>query len=135
MLHQRLLVALLWLGSPVWADEATLQAGMRAYSRGAVDEARQLWQPLAEAGLAEAQLFLAHSYANGPERPRSYATAARWYQAAAAQGLPEAQYQLGLLYETGLGVARDPAQAQYWYQHLTAQGLCPGTLNPAGRLE
>lgn len=124
------------LASASWADnEVLLQAGMRAYSSGTIPQARQFWQALATAGHAEAQLFLAHSYAQGPEQPRDYATAARWYQAAAAQGLPEAQYQLGLLYETGLGVPKNPDQAHYWYQQVTAQGFCPGTLNPAGRLE
>jgi len=68
----------------------------------------QRWLPLAQAGSAEAQYYVARIYANGMSGvPFDYAKAAEWYQRAANQKYGPAQQELGYLYESGLGVPQD----------------------------
>lgn len=111
-----------------------LQQGLRAWSAQRPGEAVAAWQPLAEQGDAQAQLYLAYAYRRGRGVAADDAQAAHWYRRAARQGLADAQYQLGLMYELGLGVAPDPAEADYWYGRAVAQGYCPGELSAGGRL-
>src|ERR1043166_9709430 len=57
---------------------------------------------LAEKGLPEAQVALAHLYEKGEGVVPSIAEAFRWYQSAAEQGSPEGQAKLGEAYLAGL---------------------------------
>jgi hypothetical protein len=70
------------------------------------------WLPLAQAGNAEAQYYVARIYANGMSGAAvDYTQAAHWYQLAADQGDSAALQELGYLYDRGLGVQRDPILA------------------------
>ncbi|MDY6946545.1 MAG: caspase family protein [Pseudomonadota bacterium] len=72
----------------------------------------QRWMPLAEAGEAEAQYYVARIYANGMGGIEiDHARAADWYQRAARQNYSAAVQELGYLYEQGLGVQKDPVLA------------------------
>lgn len=72
----------------------------------------QRWMPLAKAGEAEAQYYVARIYANGMGGVESDpALAATWYQRAADQSYSPAIQELGYLYEQGLGVKKDPMLA------------------------
>ncbi|HEY5755247.1 MAG TPA: caspase family protein [Steroidobacter sp.] len=72
----------------------------------------QRWLPLAKAGGAEAQYYVARIYANGMGGVESDpALAATWYQRAADQSYSPAIQELGYLYEQGLGVKKDPMLA------------------------
>lgn len=111
-----------------------LEEGIRAFRQGELARAIELWRPLAEAGNAEAQLFLGHAYASGKGVAADPHQSFTWYLRAAEQGLFEAQYEVGLMYEVGEGVSADMAEAEYWYQKATSGGLCPGELSSSGRL-
>lgn len=112
----------------------TLDGGVQAWSSQRHGQALASWRPLAEAGDAQAQLYLAYAYRRGLGVARDDVQAAHWYRRAAEQGLADAQYQLGLMYELGLGVAADPAEAEYWYGLAVGQGYCPGELSAGGIL-
>lgn len=113
-------------------DVAVLSAyetGLEAYRRGDFGAARKVWEPLAEAGNAQAQYFLGFMVQNGLGQPWSNARAANWYQRAAHQGVPAAQLALGDLYLRGLGVQLDPTVGATWYASAAVAG------DPAGQYE
>lgn len=114
--------------------ESALQQGVQAWSAQRPAEALEHWGPLAEAGDAQAQLYLGYAYRRGRGVAQDDGRAAHWYRRAAEQGLADAQYQLGLMYELGLGVPMDQAEADYWYGRAVGQGFCPGELSAGGRL-
>ena len=63
-----------------------LKRGMEAFQRQDYGAAMALWQPLAEKGVAQAQVSLAEMFARGDGVPRNMAEAAKWYRLAAEQG-------------------------------------------------
>jgi chromosome segregation ATPase len=68
----------------------------------------QRWQPLADAGNAEAQYYVARIYANGMGGVAvDYQRASEWYKRAADQKYSPAVQELGYMYEQGLGVQKD----------------------------
>jgi TPR repeat protein len=114
------LIALL-LGNAA-AFAGPYEDGIAAARRSDFGTAAQLWKPLAENGMAEAQNNLASLYARGLGVTRDDAEAVRLYRAAAEQGLARAQSNLGYQYEIGAGVARDLDAALMWYRRGAEQG-------------
>lgn len=72
------------------------------------------WQPLADAGDADAQTAIAGMYLAGAGVSQDFQLAAHWYEAAAEQGHVQAQLNLGELYAKGRGILRDPVLALKW---------------------
>jgi len=70
-------------------------------------EAVRWYRLSAEQGYANAQFYLAFSYANGQGVTQDYKEAVKWYRLAAEQGNASAQSNLGLMYYRGQGVAQD----------------------------
>ena len=112
----------LGLTAPAWAgwDEA-----VAASKRGDYATVVRELRPLAEQGVAEAQLNLGNIYRKGRGVPQDYAEAVKWYSKAAEQGDAGAQYNLGLMYDNGLGVPQDAVQAHMWL-NLAASKYPPG---------
>jgi TPR repeat protein len=81
----------------------------------------QLWRPLADHGVAEAQFGLGVLYAKGV--PQDYAAAVGWYRKAADQGFTFAQFSLGFMYATGRGVPQDYVRAYMWTNLAAARGV------------
>ena len=92
-----------------------IDRGGAAYNRGDYDTALREWRPLAEEGVAGAQLNLGFMYDNGYGVPQNYKEAIKWYRRAAEQGNDRAQYNLGLMYDSGNGVPQDFVRAHMWY--------------------
>ena len=109
-------------------------SGYGAWSGGRYTAAVRHWRQDAEAGDAEAQLYLAFAYRIGKGVEKDMVEAARWYLAAAEQGVAEAQYELGLMYEVGIGVETDHGEANFWYGRALEHGYCPSELNAGGVL-
>jgi len=84
--------------------------------------ALKLIQPLADKGIAEAQLDLGTMYENGRAVTKDDVQAVIWYRKAADQGNPVAQLNLGWAYDSGQGVAKDETQAIVWYRKAAEQG-------------
>lgn len=110
--------------APVRAQshDARLATALDAYEDGDYARARALLMPLAEAGLAAAQIEIGHMYWSGDGVPQDHARAAHWYRLAAEQGHAYAQFSLASLYEQGSGVTRDLGQALHWYRAAARNG-------------
>ena len=94
---------------------ADWQSGEDAYARGAFQEAREAWLPLAEGGEARAQAALGSLYIYGEGVPVDYATAQKWTLMAAEQEDVTGLFNMGTLYAGGLGVPQDYAIAAEWF--------------------
>ena len=110
--------------APVVAQDAdaVLREAGKAFDEKDYGRARHLWQPLAEAGNATAQISLGVLYSNGHGVKRDYAKARAWYEKAAAQDDKAAQFYLGLLYYGGKGVKQDYAKARAWWEKSAELG-------------
>ena len=97
------------------ACAAAFDDGLAAFVRADYATAIRHWEPLAEAGNADAQYNLGSMYENGQGAARDYTAAVRFYRRAAAQGHPDAQYNLAKLYESGNGVTQDSVRAYVWF--------------------
>ncbi len=97
------------------ACAAAFDDGLAAFVRADYATAIRHWEPLAEAGNADAQYNLGSMYENGQGAARDYTAAVRFYRRAAAQGHPDAQFNLAKLYEGGNGVPQDSVRAYVWF--------------------
>jgi TPR repeat protein len=99
------LVVLLLCAAPVAAQ--THEAAIRAYNRGAYDEARATWLALAKTRDPTARYSLGRLYELGTGVKQDFEKAAYWYRLAAEQNHPYAQGSLAVLYAYGRGVEQD----------------------------
>jgi len=111
----------------IWFQRAA-EKWARGGARGMVMRMRDdgLLRQTAEAGFAEAQLFLGDLYASGDGVPLSREEAAKWHYLAANQGLAEAQMTLAWAFGRGTGVTRDPVEAARWFRKAAEQGHVNG---------
>ena len=100
-----------------------------ALRRGDYPTALALARPLAERGLAVAQLVLGVMYGGGHGVPQNDAEAATWLHRAADQGRPEAQTILGVLYAKGHGVQQNDVKAARWFRQAADQDYAPAQSN------
>jgi TPR repeat protein len=109
--------------TPAEASQASPQyaAGWAAYVKNDYAKALQQWLPLAEQGVARAQVSVGQVY-DFSLTPPEYNNAVIWYRKAAEQGDPQGQSNLGLEYMLGLGVPQDYVLAHKWL-NLGAAGL------------
>ncbi|MGB6507832.1 MAG: tetratricopeptide repeat protein, partial [Xanthobacteraceae bacterium] len=102
-----------------------LQLGTAAYQRHDYAIALLLLRPLAEQGVAGAQLVLGFMYHDGEGVPQDYAQAAQWMRKAAEQGDESAEASLGGMYLAGQGVPKSDDDAALWLQKAADQGMAP----------
>lgn len=93
-----------------------------AYDRASLQSTLTVWQEKANAGDAEAQLFIGQAYEKGIDRPADYAQAAQWYSRAAESGSRQAKLSLAALMESGQGVPVDTAGALRLYREAMGLG-------------
>ena len=79
--------------------------------------ALQLIRPLADCGVAEAQVNVGLMYSAGWGVPENHAEAVKWFQLAADQGHAEGQRWLGEMYY----VSQNYADALIWFQRAADQ--------------
>jgi hypothetical protein len=111
------------LSLPTAGTAGPLEDGKTAFARGDYATAIQLWRPLADQGLADAQFGLGVIYAEGRGVPKDYADALIWYRKAADQGYPLAQFGLAVMYANGRGVPKDNVSALMWLDLAAESGL------------
>ncbi|PKM43336.1 MAG: hypothetical protein CVV05_15985 [Gammaproteobacteria bacterium HGW-Gammaproteobacteria-1] len=102
-----------------------LEDGFAAFKAKDYARARQLWQPLAQEGNADAQFNLGLLHHKGWGVERDLRQAHEWYTQAANQGQADAMYNLGLMYARGEGVFRSDRQAVPLFEHAAAQEHVP----------
>jgi TPR repeat protein len=100
----------------VSADEKyQLQKAQAAFTRNEYKKSYELWLPLAEAGIAEAQYSLGFLYQSGWGAEQNFSKAAAWYTNAAEQNESRAQFNLGILLINGeQGVEKDVESGILW---------------------
>ena len=120
--------AVLWLqrASDQRYAQATFELG-RMYYRGqgverSFEKAIELWEPLAEAGMPDAQASLAYVYQHGHGRDKDLDRAVRLYAEAAAQGQRDAIQNLAVIYASGRGTEQDFRKARELWEVLAEQG-------------
>ncbi|MGA3144835.1 MAG: tetratricopeptide repeat protein [Verrucomicrobiota bacterium] len=94
-------------------------------------QARELLQPAAEKGEAEAQALLGQMYNAGWGVPVDYEQAFKWWSRAAEGGSADGQWGLGLLYDDGKGVPRDSKKAAELWGQAADRGNVKATVNLA----
>ena len=121
-------------------DKQYLKQGLEAYYRGEYGVAAALLQPLADKGIARAQLRLAYMHFLGRGYAKNRTTADSMVRAAlpaiqrfADDGRAWAQSDLGSLYEDGLVLPRDYQDAFKWYELAANQGY-PGAQTNLGMM-
>ena len=119
----RHLVPVLVLGLVIVSRaRAEFDDGLIAFDEGDHATAPVIWQPLAEAGDADAQNALGDMYLYGRGVPRDPTVAIDWYERAAAQGHAGAQNHLGVIHANGYGVAVDRVTAFMWWKLAAERG-------------
>ncbi|MEL7186112.1 MAG: tetratricopeptide repeat protein [Pseudomonadota bacterium] len=105
-----MLVALVLLPiSSLLADD--YDTGLEAFNTLDYEKALAIWQPLAEAGDANAQFGLGQMYGNGFGVMMDDAAALNWYGLAAEQGHGQALSNLAVMHQNGWGVEMNEAEA------------------------
>ena len=107
--------------------------GLDAYGRRDYETAYKLWLPLAEQGLAQAQLNLGMMYMRGQGVSQDYKKAVRLFRLSAEQGLVESQFNLGVMYKDEEGVPQDYKEAVKWFRLSAEQGVARAQ-NQLGKL-
>jgi TPR repeat protein len=113
------------------ASNADFEQGQEAYSSGDYETAIAAWQPLAEAGNADAQFGMGLLYANGFGVSMNDDQALKWYGLAAGQDHAEAQTNLGVMYANGWGVPQSDEEAFKWYRLAAEQGVMAAQMGVA----
>jgi ATP-dependent protease ClpP protease subunit len=114
----RIAWCILVVATQAWAGP--FEDGVKAYDEGKFETALAFWLPLAEQGLAAAQLNLGVLYEKGQGVTQDFAESARWYLKAAEQGDVDAQFNVATLYEKGIGLPLDLEKARHWYDKVLA---------------
>lgn len=101
-------------------DAIKLLEGYAAYKMGQYDKAKEIWQPLADAGNPNALLNLSTLFDKGDDADK--AKAADLMRQSAEKGYAPAQLNYGLALEKGSGVPRDMKGARHWFTKAAEQG-------------
>lgn len=91
------------------------------YDRASLSATLKVWRDKAEAGDADAQLFVAQAWERGIDQAPDLGKAAQWYRRAADNGSREAKLALAAMMEAGNGMPPDPEAALALYRE--AMGL------------
>lgn len=86
-----------------------------------MNQAKTIYEGLAQKGDQYAQLKLAYMLENGLGMAADAVAAQKWYTASAEQGNSDAQYLLAQLYQLGEVGAPDYALAKQWYKQSAKQ--------------
>ena len=103
--------------------------GLALFKQGRFAEAQREWREAADAGDANAALYVGVSEDVGLGVQRDSGQAALWYAKAAALGSATAMFNLAVLYDAGRGVRPDPAQAALWYRRAADHGYARAEYN------
>jgi len=92
------------------------------YFSGKFEQAVEALSPVAEAGDAEAQYYLALAYGSDQWGGTDFAASIALLLSAADQQFPAAMWELGRAYEEGRGVEKNLMSALDWYRRSEAAG-------------
>ncbi len=96
------------------------------YKAGNYDEARRMWEELAELGNTTALVNLSNLFQQGQGVTEDQKKAMDYVAKAAELGDARAQYELGLAYEKGAVLERDIDKAAHWLRKAAEQDYADG---------
>lgn len=102
--------------------EARFESAMTAYTDGHFDQAREIWEPLAQAGHAPSQHRVGMLHDRGEGVDRDFVVAAEWYRKAATADFIPAQFDLAEMYALGEGVEQSASEAFSWFTRAATLG-------------
>jgi uncharacterized protein len=108
---------------PVAAPKTSFAEIKAAYDLKDYPRTRDLAEPLAKNGDADAQFIMARLHHIGGGMRKDEEKAVEWYRKAAEQGHGMAQYALGIMYERGDGVLPSKLAAAEWYHKAATRGV------------
>lgn len=106
---------------PTPEQSAVLNEATSAFESKDYRRAFDLWFPLAESGVSQAQSAIAYLYATGLGTVQSDSEALVWFTKAAHEGDADAQNNLGVIYAKG-GTKATREQAIKWYLEAARRG-------------
>lgn len=106
---------------PTAAESAIISEASSAFQAKDFQKAFDLWLPLAESGVSQAQTAIAYLYATGLGTEQSDTEALAWFTKAAEEGDADAQNNLGVIYAKG-GTKATREQAIKWYLEAARRG-------------
>lgn len=102
--------------------DIAFEKGSNAFAAKDYRTAHEVWLPLAERGISNAQTAIAYLYAMGQGVPQSDSEALTWFTKAAQQGDADAQNNLGYMFSQGRGTKANREQAIKWYLEAAQRG-------------
>jgi len=96
------------------------------YKMGKFDEAKVIWDVLAEKGNTTALINISNLYEHGFGVNEDKKIALKYVTKAAHLGDERSQYELGINYEKGLYLKRDIKKAEYWLEKSAKNGSIDG---------
>lgn len=114
-------VALKMPTPPTPEQSTILTEAASAFETKDFRKAFDLWLPLAESGVSQAQSAIAYLYATGLGAVQSDTEALAWFTKAAEEGDADAQNNLGVIYAKG-GTKATREQAIKWYLEAARRG-------------
>jgi len=120
---QLLLMLGLLLGTQGTVKADQYEEGLAAYEAGNYQKALEIFKPLADQGLSEAQYKLGIMYNYGWGVPQDFKGEIKWYRKAAEQGDTDGQLSLSRMYYQGKGVPQDYTEAVKWLSKAAEQGI------------
>ena len=109
------------------------QAASDAASQSDFELARNIWEPLATGGNAEAQYNLRSMYYFGKGVAVDFARSFEFRLRAAEQGHAGAELDLGEMYANGEGVAKYATEAVFWFRKSAKHGDAVAQFRPGRR--
>jgi uncharacterized protein len=103
-------------------QQVQLSKAQAAFTRNNYMRSHDLWLPLAESGIAEAQYSLGFLYQSGWGPERDLLQAVEWYTRAAEQNETRAQFNLGVLLITGEDEVEKDTEAGLLWLTRSAEG-------------
>lgn len=96
------------------------------YKMGQFDEAKEIWDRLAQDGNTTALINLSNLYEQGFGVKKDKLEALEYVKKAAELNDERAQYELGINYEKGIYLKRDINKASYWLEKSASNGSKDG---------
>ena len=103
-------------------EHKQLARAQKSFTRGNYKHAHDIWLPLAENGIAEAQYSLGFLYQSGWGPEQDLLQAVAWYSSAAEQNESRAQFNLGVLLINGEDVVEKDTEAGLLWLTRSADG-------------
>jgi len=103
-------------------ERVQLSRAQKAFTRSNYKKAHDIWLPLAESGIAEAQYSLGFLYQSGWGPEQDLLQAVAWYSSAAEQNEARAQFNLGVLLINGEDTVEKDTEAGLLWLTRSADG-------------